>query len=191
VLLFLADMETRVRIEAKTVSRARLDIDAQEVETYRCAVPATPGTRAAPTAERPDAPEVPMTAFIIQGQNRPGELARICEAIAKQRINITSLGSVAWGTTGAVGVLTEDDKGTRDALATAGVQYKEVETVEFGLADKPGTLAEATRKLANAGVNIEFLVPTGMRGGEVQGTAGVDNAQAARQALGTLTAARA
>lgn len=132
-----------------------------------------------------------MTAFIVQCQNRPGEIARISEAVAKQGINITSLGSVAWGDTGAVGLLTADERGTRDALTKSGLKYKEIETVEFAVADRPGTLAEATRKLANAGVNIEFLTPTGMSGTQVRVTAAVDNAPAARQALGTLVAAHA
>ena len=132
-----------------------------------------------------------MTAFLIKSQNRPGEIARITEAVAKQGINITSLASVAWGDTGAIGLLTADEMGTKGALDKAGLKYKEVETIEFAVANKPGTLAEATRKLANAGVNIEFLAPTGMRGNEVMVTAAVDNAPAARQALGTLVAAHA
>ncbi|MGH2429612.1 MAG: hypothetical protein ACRDGV_12185 [Candidatus Limnocylindria bacterium] len=125
-----------------------------------------------------------MIAFIVESENRPGEIARISEAVAEKGINITALGSVAWGERGAIGLQTSDPDETRDAFDRAGLVYREVETVEFHLPDKPGTLASASRKLANAGVNVEFLVPSGMRGGDVAFTAGVDNVPLAQQALG-------
>lgn len=132
-----------------------------------------------------------MMAFILEAQNRPGEVARVSEALAEKGINVTGIGSVAWGEHGAVGIMTADEPATRDALDTAGLSYREVETVEFHLANRPGTLAEATRNLANAGVNIEFLCTTAASGAEVTLTAGVDNAPAARQALGSAILAHA
>ncbi len=130
-----------------------------------------------------------MTAFIIESENRPGEIARVSEAIAEKGINITTLGCIAWGERGALGLVTSDPDETRDALDRAGMVYREVETVEFHLPDRPGTLAEASRKLASAGVNIEFLVPSGRSGGEVTLIAGVDNVPQAQQALGTAAVA--
>jgi hypothetical protein len=132
-----------------------------------------------------------MIAFIVECENRPGEIARVSEAVAEKGINITSVGSVAWGERGAIGLLTADEDGTRDALDKAGFRCHELETVEFSLPDRPGMLAEASRKLANAGVNVEFLSASGMTGGEVTLVAAVDNAPMARQALGTLAAAHA
>lgn len=131
-----------------------------------------------------------MTAFIIEAENRPGEIARICEALGEQGINITAFGSIAWGDRGAIGLMTADDGLARDAFDKAGLSYHEVETVEFRLDDRPGTLAEVSRNLANAGVNVEFLVASGMDGGQVLVTAGVDNVPAARQTLGAAAAIR-
>jgi hypothetical protein len=65
----------------------------------------------------------------------------------------------------------------------------EYELVSFRLPDRPGTLAEASQRLASAGIDIEFLVPTGYAGGEVTLAAGVDNVPLARQALSQVTAA--
>lgn len=132
-----------------------------------------------------------MNAFIIECPNRPGEVARISEACAGRGVNISSIGSVAWGEQGAIGILTSDEARTREALEGAGCTFREAEVVEFALANRPGTLAEASRNLANAGVNIEFLTFTGMRDGDVLAAAAVDNVPAARQALSQFASAPA
>lgn len=126
-----------------------------------------------------------MIAFIVESENQPGEIARVSEALAEKGINITAIGSVAWGARGAIGLMASDEEGTRDALERAGLSCREVDTVEIRLPDKPGTLAEVSRSLANAGVNIEFLATSGMSGGEVTLVAAVDNVPLARTALGT------
>jgi hypothetical protein len=59
------------------------------------------------------------------------------------------------------------------------------------LDDRPVTLADAARRLADAGVNIEALVPIGMKDGKVGILFGVDNAEAAKTALGDLVGAAA
>jgi hypothetical protein len=90
-----------------------------------------------------------------------------------------------------MGVLTNDEQGTRSAFDDAGISYREVELVSFAIPDRPGTLAEASRRLADAGVNIELLLPTGMSGSDVSIAAGVDNAAAARDALKEFATVRA
>lgn len=132
-----------------------------------------------------------MIAFIVESENRPGEIARISGALGEQGINITAIGSVAWGERGAIGLLTADPEGTRDAFDKAGLSYRELETVEVRLQDRPGTLAAASRKLADAGVNIEFLVVSDLGGGEVTLSVAVDDAHLARQALASMATANA
>jgi hypothetical protein len=128
-----------------------------------------------------------MNGFIIECANKPGEIARVSEAIAAKGINIASSASLAFGDRGAVGLLTNDEQGARKALDEAGIGYREVEVVSVSLPDKPGTLADASRRLADAGVNVELLIPTRIGGGEVVLAAGVENAAAARDALKELT----
>jgi hypothetical protein len=127
-----------------------------------------------------------MHAYIVECLNKPGELARVTEAVAAKGINLTSSSTLAWGEKGATGFLTNDEPGTRTALEQAGVAHREVEVVSFDLPDRPGTLADASRRLASAGVNIEFLVPTGTRAGRITFAAAVDNVPAAQQALSDL-----
>jgi hypothetical protein len=130
-----------------------------------------------------------MIGFVVECANRAGEIARVSQAIAEKEANITASCSLAWGDHGAIGVITSDAEATREALEATGMTFHEYELVSFRLADRPGTLAEASERLASAGVDIEFLVPTGYSGGEVALAAGVDNVPLARQALSQVAAA--
>ena len=125
-----------------------------------------------------------MNAFVVELENRPGELARLAEAIGQRGINITAIGAVTSGTAGGIGLLTNDESGTREALKAAGITVKEVGLVSVSLEHKAGTLAEVARKLADAGVNVDLLLPTGMSGSNVTIALGVDDVEAAQRVVG-------
>ena len=107
-----------------------------------------------------------MNAFLIELRNKPGELARIAEAIASKGINITAVSGSACGDGGSVAVMTADEFATRLILKDAGAAFREVEVVEAPLPHQPGSLARASRRLADAGINIEALLVTGMEGND-------------------------
>lgn len=130
-----------------------------------------------------------MVGFVIECENRPGEVAKVSRAIADKGVNITASCSLAWGEHGSIGVITPDPQSTRDALEGTGMTFHEYELISFRVPDRPGTLAEAAGRLANAGVNIEFLMPTRYEAAEVEIAAGVDNLPMARQALSEVAAA--
>jgi hypothetical protein len=125
-----------------------------------------------------------VNAFIVDLKNKPGELASIAEAIAGQGVNITGFTGATCGESGSVALITNDEAATRRALTDGGWAHRPVELVTAGLADKPGSLGMVTRKLANAGVNIEAAIPTGMSGGNVHIAFATDNPTKAREALG-------
>lgn len=127
-----------------------------------------------------------MDVFIVSLENRPGMLAGLAESIAGRGINITNIAAATTTDAGAVALTTDDDAGTRSALDEAGVDYRGCSTVEAALAHQPGTLAAAARRLADAGVNVEAVFATGMDGGRVTIAFAVDDADAARAALGDL-----
>lgn len=132
-----------------------------------------------------------MNAFIITLDNRPGALADIAGAIAEKGINIAGAAGVTEGSTGTIALVTNDEAGTISALEGAGARFRQVALASAALEDKPGTLADAARRLADAGVNIEAIFPTGMEGGKITVAFGVDNLEAAKSALGQLTGASA
>ena len=125
-----------------------------------------------------------MNAFIVDLMNKPGELARLADAIAQKGINITSFAAATAGDTSTVVVLTNDESGTRRAISEAGCEAREIELVTASLDNKPGSLAAAAKKLSDAGINIEAAVPTGMAGGNVSVSFATDNPAKARELLG-------
>ena len=125
-----------------------------------------------------------MNAFIVELTNKPGELARVTEAIAQKGINIEGFAGATAGGAGTVIIVTNDEAGTRRALSDAGCTSHEVELVTASLDHVPGSLAAATRKLADAGINIEAAMPTGMTGDKVTVSFATDNPAKAREILG-------
>ena len=105
-------------------------------------------------------------------------------------MNVIAGGVAAWGDHGAVALQTNDDEATRSALEGTGFQFREVQTASAWLDDQPGTFADAARRLANAGVNIEAAFPIGMKDGKVGVLFGVDNVEAAKSALGRAVGGR-
>jgi len=130
-----------------------------------------------------------MNAFIVDLTNKPGELAKVTEAIATKGINLTGFSGATCGDSGTLVLVSNDETGTRQALSAAGYRAREVELVQASIADRPGGIAEAARQLANAGVNIEAAFPTGMSGGNVTIAFATDNPSKAKSALGSFAAA--
>ena len=125
-----------------------------------------------------------MHAFIVEVDNRPGEGARVTEALAGRGVNVILCAAGAGGKA-AIGLIVDDEAAARRALADAGITAREVETVTTRLDDRPGQSAELCRLMADAGVNIELLLPVELRPGTGATVAlGVDNVEAARRALG-------
>lgn len=124
-----------------------------------------------------------MNAFIIELENRPGTLADVTAAIAEKGINISAVAGATTSGGSGVALVTNDESGTRSALDASGTRYREVALASAALEDRPGMLAAVARSLADAGVNIEAIFPTGMEAGKITVAFGVDNLEAARQAL--------
>jgi hypothetical protein len=89
------------------------------------------------------------------GQDRPGVAAEIGEALGQAGVNIE--GAFGSGLQGEVHVLVEDAGSARSALESAGFTVSdERDVVVVQLEDRPGSWGDAARKLADAGVNIDW-----------------------------------
>jgi hypothetical protein len=108
-----------------------------------------------------------MKAFLVDLENKPGSLARVAEAIAAKGINIEGISGTTCDKSGRVAIVTRDEAATRTALGDAKCSFKEMEATETSLRHAPGTLATAARRLADAGINVEAIFPTGMQGQDV------------------------
>jgi hypothetical protein len=101
------------------------------------------------------------TDFTIILEDRPGELARVGEALGNAGVNIEGVSAVVTDGRGIVHLAVEDADAARSAFAGAGIEVaREADAllIEIGGGeDRPGTLGRVARKLADAGVNIEAL----------------------------------
>jgi hypothetical protein len=63
---------------------------------------------------------------------------------------------------------------------------QELEVIRIALADEPGALAKAARKLATAGVNVDLALSTGISHGKGAVVLAVSDARKARTLLADL-----
>jgi hypothetical protein len=131
-----------------------------------------------------------MNAFLVDLENKPGALADLAEAIGAKNVNITNVTGATCGSSGRAAITTSDPGATRQVLQTLNAKFSELEITEATLANQPGSLGKATRRLADAGVNIEAIFPTGMTGGDVSVGFVTDNPAKARDVLSSTSAMR-
>jgi len=105
------------------------------------------------------------TDFMITMEDHPGSLAKLGETMGKAGINIEGACAVTGGGKGEVHILVPDAAAARSALKAAGIAVAgEREVLVVDAKDRPGELGRISRKLADAGVNIQlFYISTGMK----------------------------
>jgi hypothetical protein len=121
--------------------------------------------------------------FEISVQNKPGEVARITEVLAKNAVNIRGISTDLGGPKSIIRIITDDEASARSILKANGIENQERDVLIISLSDKPGELARMTRKLAKAGINIESLFILGSKMPEVQVAVGVDQREKAQELL--------
>ena len=131
-----------------------------------------------------------MHAFLVDLKNKPGALADVAEALGAKGINITGVTGASCGDGGRAAITTADDAAARAVFTSIGAKFSETEIVEASLPHTPGSLGKAARRLADAGINIEAIMPTGMSGNDVTVAFATDNPAKAREVLATVTSAR-
>jgi hypothetical protein len=95
----------------------------------------------------------------IQLDDQPGALAAMGEALARAGISIEGGGAWVAGGIGAAHFLFEDGEAARIALEACGIRVLAVREVVVQRLRQavPGQLGQLTRRMADAGVNIEVL----------------------------------
>ena len=88
--------------------------------------------------------------------NRPGALARVCEALANAQINIHALATSDTVDHTVVRMVVSDPTKALMLLGEAGVLALETEVLTIETASEPGVLAKIAERLAEANLNIEY-----------------------------------
>lgn len=100
-----------------------------------------------------------MKDFTIALKNRPGALAEMGEALGRAGVSVEGGGAWLVDGKGVAHFLVEDAAAAREALMNAGIHVvaeRDV-LVQRLQQDVPGQLGLLTRRMADAGVNIEVL----------------------------------
>jgi len=92
--------------------------------------------------------------------NRPGTLARTCQALAKEDINILALSISDTVDHAVVRMVVSDAKKAVQVLQAMHATVQERDVILMEVPNKPGMLAKVAQKLAEAGINIEYAYCT-------------------------------
>jgi hypothetical protein len=96
--------------------------------------------------------------LVIEIENSPGSLAEIAAAISDAGVNIAAATCVGPGDRAEMHILVKHAEAVRHALGISHVAVsREREVVVVDVEDRPGVLADLTRKIARAGVNLDLL----------------------------------
>ena len=93
--------------------------------------------------------------------NRPGALARVCEALGNAGVNIHALATSDTVDHTVVRMVVSDPTRALMLLGEAGVLALETEVITIETASQPGVLGKIAERLAQAEVNIEYAYLAG------------------------------
>ncbi|HEV7585675.1 MAG TPA: ACT domain-containing protein [Solirubrobacteraceae bacterium] len=103
--------------------------------------------------------------LVIDIENTPGALARVAAAISDAGVNIAAATCVGPGDRAELHILVPHAEAAKHSLAISHLAVtREREVVVVDVDDRPGVLADLTRRVAAAGVNLDLVyVATGDR----------------------------
>jgi hypothetical protein len=121
--------------------------------------------------------------FDVYVQNKPGELAKVCEMLGNQGVNIKAIASERASDRPMIKIVTDDEATAKAALARSGILFDLRDVVAVKMPDRPGELGRTARKLARAMVNVDSIYILGRDGSNTVIAFTVDNVQKAESAL--------
>jgi hypothetical protein len=96
--------------------------------------------------------------LVIDIENTPGALARVAAAVSDAGVNVAAATCVGPGERAELHILVPHAEAAKRALAISHVAVtREREVVVVDVEDRPGVLADLTRKIAGAGVNLDLV----------------------------------
>ena len=96
--------------------------------------------------------------LVIEIKNEPGALARIATAISDAGVNLAAATCMGTADQVQLHILVPHAEAARHALAISQVAVsREREVVVVDVEDRPGVLAELTRKVAQAGIDLDLV----------------------------------
>jgi len=96
--------------------------------------------------------------LVIDVENTPGALAQVAAAISDAGVNIAAATCFGSGTRAELHILVKHAEAAKHSLAISHMAVtREREVVVVEVEDGPGVLADLTRKIARAGINLDLI----------------------------------
>lgn len=96
--------------------------------------------------------------LVIDIENKPGALARVAAAISDAGVNIAAATCIGTGEWAELHILVPHAEAAKHALAISHLAVtREREVVAVDVEDRPGVLADLTRRIARAGVDLDLV----------------------------------
>lgn len=96
--------------------------------------------------------------LVIDVENTPGALAQVAAAISDAGVNIAAATCIGSGQFAELHILVPHAAAAKHLLAISHVGVtREREVVVVDVEDRPGVLADLTRRIARAGINLDLV----------------------------------
>jgi hypothetical protein len=117
-------------------------------------------------------------------ENKPGRLAKVLSALAREKVNVTALTVMDSHDHGVLRVVTNDVARTIQVLNDLSTPHSETDVILVELKNNPGALAHVCELLADDHINIDYCyASSGGRNGKVMGVFKVSSTDRANKVL--------
>jgi hypothetical protein len=102
-----------------------------------------------------------VTELTARLENKPGRLAKVCAALAKEKINIRALSVMDTDERSVLRLVVDQLDPARRALTSLGVEHELSEVLAVEMENRPGALTRLLERLAEEHINIEYAYVSG------------------------------
>ncbi len=127
-----------------------------------------------------------VTQLVLDLESKLGTLARVARVLSDKGVNIEGLCAPQAAGRAKIRLLVSNLEQAESALKAAGIASAREAGIALAMENRPGALAEAAEKLAQAGVNIECAYATAEGGRQVALILTVSDTAKAVGALGKM-----
>jgi hypothetical protein len=89
-------------------------------------------------------------------ENKPGRLAKICSALAQEKVDIRALSVMETEGPSVLRFVTSDLELTKSVLTSLGTEYRITEVMAVPMENRTGALAKLLERLAEEHINVEY-----------------------------------
>lgn len=102
-----------------------------------------------------------VSELTVRLENKPGRLAKICAALAHDKVNIRALSVMDAGERSVLRLVVDQLEPTKRILTSLGTEFEVAEVLAVEMENRPGALTRLLEKLAGDHINIEYAYVSG------------------------------